>query len=144
MEFDYLVTIVTKQEIDGEKEVLEVITHASFEGDCDDYVISYNEQEEDGAQSRTTLHVQHGEKITVSRKGEITTHMEIEKGKRNLSHHVTPYGSFSMGIRALKIETDMSEKGGKLNFAYMTDIEMNNVGVIEFDIELKQKAKSNI
>lgn len=144
MKFDYLVSVVTKQEIDGEKETLEVITHACYEGTSDDYTISYNEQEEDGSQSQTTLHVQQGEKITVSRKGEITTHMEIEKGKRNISHHITPYGSFSMGIRALKIETDISEKGGKLNFAYATDIEMNNVGVIEFNIELRQKAKSKV
>lgn len=139
MKEDYLVTIVTKQEVEGEKDVLEVTTHADLQGEGDDYIISYSEAEDDGGESRTKLHVEKGNSVTVTREGSINTYMVIEKNVRNISHHLTPYGSFSMGVSALSIESDITRKGGKLNFRYATDIEMNPLGVIEFDITLTQK-----
>ncbi len=139
MKEDYLVTIVTKQEVEGEKDVLEVTTHADLQGEGDDYIISYSETEDDGGESRTKLHVEKGKSVTVTREGSINTYMVIEKDARNISHHLTPYGSFSMGVSALSIKSDITRKGGKLNFRYATDIEMNPLGIIEFDITLKQK-----
>lgn len=141
MKEDYLVTIVTKQEIEGEKDVLEVTTHAELLGDGDDYTISYAEQEADGSESRTKLHCLNGKCITVTREGAINTYMIIEKDVRHISHHVTPYGSFSMGVCAADINSDITEKGGKLNFRYSTDIEMSPLGVIEFDITLTKKSQ---
>lgn len=141
MKEDYLVTIVTKQEIEGEKDVLEVTTHADLQGDGDDYIISYTEEEEDCSESKTKLHVEKGNCITVTREGAINTYMIVEKNARHISHHVTPYGSFSMGVSAIDIKSDITRKGGKLNFKYATDIEMNPLGVIEFDITLTQKSQ---
>ncbi len=142
MKEDYLITIVTVQEIEGEKDVLEVTTHASLKGEGDDYEISYTEQEDDGSESRTTLKVEKGRTVTVTREGAINTYMIVENGARHISHHVTPYGSFSMGISAREIASDISRKGGKLKFRYATDIEMNPLGVIEFDITLTEKGNS--
>ena len=101
MKEDYLITIVTRQEVEGEKDVLEVTTHADLQGEGDDYVISYSETEDDGGESRTKLHVEKGSTVTVTREGSINTYMVIEKDVRNVSHHLTPYGSFSMGVSAL-------------------------------------------
>ncbi len=139
MKEDYLITIVTRQEVEGEKDVLEVTTHADLQGEGDDYVISYSETEDDGGESRTTLHVEKGSTVTVTREGSINTYMVIEKDARNISHHLTPYGSFSMGVSALSIKSDITREGGTLSFRYATDIEMNPLGVIEFDITLTQK-----
>lgn len=136
MEKEFLISVLTKQEIEGEKEELEVMTKASFEGGKDDYTISYTEEEDDGSKSKTTLHVEKERTITVNREGSISTHMIIEKGVRHLSHHVTPYGAFSMGVAGAEIESDISEKGGFLRFRYMTDLEMSPLGEIEFDITL--------
>ena len=62
--------------------------------------------------------------------------MILRKGTRSLSHHVTPYGAFSMGIEATVIESEMNENGGILRFSYLTDVEMKPLGEIEFDITL--------
>ncbi len=138
MKEDYLVTIVTRQEIDGERELLEVTTHGHLEGEGDSYILIYTEQEEDGTESTTKLQVEKGT-VTVNREGSIATYMVIEKEVRNLSHHVTPYGSFSMGVCGAEIKSDMTEEGGKLRFSYATDIERNPLGIIEFDITVKRK-----
>ena len=136
MEKEFLISVLTKQEIEGEKEELEVMTKASLTLNGNDYVISYTEEEEDGSQSVTTLVVENGNQITVNREGIISTHMILRKGTRSLSHHVTPYGAFSMGIEATVIESEMKENGGILRFSYLTDVEMKPLGEIEFDITL--------
>lgn len=136
MEKVFLISVLTRQEIEGEKEELEIMTRATLKGEKNDYTIIYKEQEEDGSESETTLRVEDESRITVSREGTISTHLTLKKDVRTLSHHVTPYGAFSMGILCVNVESDMTENGGGLRFRYMTDIEMNPLGEIEFDITL--------
>ena len=135
MKKEFLISVLTKQVIEGEKEELEIMTKAFLDYNGDSYVINYTEEEDDGSKSETTLQVEK-DKITVSREGAISTHMVIQKGVRTLSHHVTPYGAFSMGVAAVEIDSDIKENGGVLRFRYMTDLENAPLGEIEFDITL--------
>ena len=135
MKKEFLISVLTKQVIEGEKEELEIMTKAFLDFNGDSYVINYTEEEDDGSKSETTLQVEK-DKITVSREGAISTHMVIQKGVRTLSHHVTPYGAFSMGVAAVEIDSDIKENGGVLRFRYMTDLENAPLGEIEFDITL--------
>lgn len=140
MEMNYIITIDTKQKIDGDEENLQVITHASFSGDKDDYTIIYKEESPENGESKTELRCEKGEKITVLRFGEgMTTNLILEKGIRHASCHATPYGTFSMGVVALEIDSDMDEKGGSLHFMYATDIENAPLGEITFDFTLTPK-----
>ncbi len=140
MQMDYIVSIDTKQKIDGDEESLQVITHASFSGDRDDYTIIYTEQSAEGGESTTELRCESGEKITVVRSGdEMTTQLILEKGRRHISCHTTPFGTFSMGITATEIDSDIDSNGGTLHFRYSTDIENNPLGEIVFDFILKPK-----
>lgn len=139
MKEDYLVTIVTRQEIEGEKDLLEVTTHGHLEGEDESYILTYTEQEEDGTESTTRLQVQKDKSVTVNREGSISTYMVIERETRSLSHHVTPYGSFSMGVCGKELESNMTAVGGTLRFSYATDIENRPLGTIEFDITVKKK-----
>ena len=140
MKEDYLVTVVTRQEIEGERDLLEVTTHGHLEDEKDSYTLIYTEQEEDGSESTTKLQV-NSSSVTVNREGSIATYMIIEKDVRNLSHHVTPYGSFSMGVCGKEIISEMTDEGANLRFSYATDIENNPLGFIEFDITARKKSK---
>ncbi len=140
MQMDYIVSIDTKQKIDGDEENLQVITHACFSGSRDNYTIVYSEQNSDGGESTTELRCEKGEKISVVRSGdEMSTQLVLEKGRRHISCHSTPFGTFSMGITAIEIDSDIDEKGGTLHFRYATDIENNPLGEIVFDFRLKPK-----
>lgn len=141
MEMNYLVTIDTKQKIDGDEENLRVITHASLEGDRDDYTLVYTEQSRENGESKTEIRFEKGEKVSVVRFGDgMTTNLILEKGIRHISCHTTPYGAFSMGITAIEIDSDINAEGGTLHFKYASDIENNPLGEITFDftVELKQ------
>lgn len=139
MKEDYLITIVTNQEIEGEYDRLEVTTNGHLEGDSENYTLIYTEQEEDGTRCTTKLQIEKGSSVTVNREGSIATYMIIENGIRHLSHHATPYGSFSMGVRGKEVMSDMTAEGGMLRFRYETDVEKGYLGTIEFEITVKRK-----
>lgn len=139
MEQDFLIKVVTVQVVEGEKDELEITTSATLEGDTDDYTIRYKELDSEDNESVTTLHVENGNCINVSRDGEISTHMIIEMGVRNISHHITPYGTFSLGINAISIDSRVTRQGGTLDFKYTTDLEMSVMSEIEFHITLTKK-----
>ena len=140
MQMNYLVTIDTKQKIDGDEENLRVITHADLSGDKDDYTLVYTEQSRENGESKTEIRCEKGERITVVRFGEgMTTNLVLEKGIRHISCHVTPYGSFSMGITAIEIDSCMDKDGGTLHFKYASDIENNPLGEITFDFAVTPK-----
>lgn len=139
VEENYLMTMVTNQLIDGEKEVIELTSLADFVGDADDYYISYNDDDGELKGCKTTLHVENGSIITINRQGAYHSHIVIEKNSRHVSHHATPYGSFSMGVSALEIDSKMTSEGGKLSFKYSTDMDMRPVGEIEFNITIKER-----
>lgn len=139
MEMNYIITIDTKQKIDGDEENLQVITHAFFSGDKDSYTIIYTEQSQENGESKTELRYDNGV-VTVVRAAEgMTTNIILEKGIRHASCHATPFGTFSMGIVALEISSDIDENGGKLFFRYTTDIENSPLGEITFDFTLTPK-----
>lgn len=139
MKEDYLMTMITHQDVEGEKEVIEMTTVADFRGDADDYYISYTDDDGELKGCKTTLHVQKGNCITIMREGSYDSHIIVEKNARHLSHHSTPYGSFSLGVSALDIDSNMTDFGGKLNFRYATDIDLHPMGEIEFDITIEQR-----
>ena len=139
MEMNYIITIDTKQKIDGDEENLQVITHASLSGNKDSYTIIYTEQSQENGESKTELRYDNGV-VTVLRSAEgMTTNIILEKGIRHASCHATPFGTFSMGIVALEISSDIDENGGKLFFRYTTDIENSPLGEITFDFTLTPK-----
>lgn len=136
---DYLMTMITHQDVEGEKEVIEMTAVAEFKGSANDYYISYSDDDGELKGCKTTLHVENGSLITIRREGAYDSHMVIEKNVRHVSHHNTPYGSFSMGFSAAEVESQMTKEGGKLNFKYSTDIDMRPVGEIEFEITIAQR-----
>lgn len=137
---NYLMTMVTHQLVEGEKEVIEMTTVADFKGTENDYYITYSDDDGELKGCTTTLHVEDGRLITICREGGYDSHIIVEKNSRHVSHHQTPYGSFAMGVSALDIESNMTENGGSLNFKYCTDMDLHPMGEIEFDITITPRS----
>lgn len=139
MKENYLMTMITHQFIDGEKEVIEMTSLADFEGDADDYSITYCDEDGDLKGCKTTLHVEKGSIVTIRREGDYNSHIIVEKNSRHVSHHATPYGTFTMGVSALDVDSKMTKEGGRLSFRYSTDMDMRPVGEIQFDITIRER-----
>ncbi|MGN1442842.1 MAG: DUF1934 domain-containing protein [Acutalibacteraceae bacterium] len=132
-------TLVSRQNIEGEREEIEMTALADFEGSEDDYFIIYTDEEGDLAGCVTTLHVENGNRITMTREGDYGSHMIIEKNVRHVSQNVTPYGMLAFGISALEVDSRVKDGNGTLRFKYSTDVDMRPLGEIEFQITLRQR-----
>ena len=111
----------------GEKEEgVELMTRGEFTLRGSSYYITYKETETTGYEGcTTTLKIAaDGSRVAMLRFGKnggAGTQLLIEKGRRNLCHYETGYGSLTLGVTADEILCDLTEKGGTVRFAYLLD-----------------------
>ena len=111
---------------DEKEEFVELMTRGQFVRKGSSYYITYQETEATGyAGCTTTLKIAaDGSRVAMLRFGKnggASTQLLIEKGRRNLCHYETGYGSLTLGVTADEILCDLTEKGGTVRFAYLLD-----------------------
>lgn len=141
MSEDYIITLVSRQTVEGETSRVEMTALADFQGSEDDYRIRYTDEDGDLKGCVTTLHVENGRCITMSRDGDYGSHMMIEKGVRHVSQNGTPYGTFSLGVHATEMVSAVKDGSGTLHFRYLTDLDLCPLGDVEFDITICPRKK---
>lgn len=137
---DYLIKVCSLNDVDGDETKEEIITHASLSGNKDDYTITYTEDVE-GLIAETVIRVIGGECVTVRRIAEMQTDMVIEVGRKHISEHRLPFGSFQLEVIGRKISSVFDETCTELSFAYTTYQDNMPVGKAEFNITLKKKRR---
>lgn len=121
MKKEVVIKIVDRHEMDGDTDGLETTLLGTFEGDKDSYVLSYTENGElEGC--KVTLRVENGDCVTMTRSGLFETELIIQRGKRHSCSYSTPAGNLLLGVFAQRVESDMSEAGGTLEFDYTLDL----------------------
>ena len=65
--------------------------------------------------------------------------MVIEPGEKHHCVYGTLFGNFEVGVEALKINTELDEKGGRLFFSYVVDVNSSLLGTFEVDIQIKSR-----
>ena len=131
---DYIIRIKSRieQRLDEpaaeeeKEEFVELMTRGQFVQKGGSYYITYKETETTGYEGcTTTLKIAaDGSRVAMLRFGKgggAGTQLLIEKGKRNLCHYETGYGSVSLGVAADVIEHRLDENGGELKFSYTLD-----------------------
>ena len=108
------------------EEFVELMTRGQFVQKGGSYYITYKETETTGYEGcTTTLKIAaDGSRVAMLRFGKgggAGTQLLIEKGKRNLCHYETGYGSMTLGVTADEIECGLTEKGGTAKFGYLLD-----------------------
>ena len=109
-----------------ETDKIELMTYGSFLKKAGSYYISYKETETIGfAGCTTTIKIAaDGSRVAMLRFGKgggAGTQLLIEKGRRNLCHYETGFGSMTLGVTADEIDCQLTEKGGTARFAYLLD-----------------------
>lgn len=129
-----IVKIIDRHIQDGEELSCELTTSGEFEITENGCKIVYNETDEELANCVTALEVEGSKKISMTRSGKYNTEMVIEKDRRHSCYYSTPYGELLMGIYAQKIENNVSENGGTLDFSYTIDF--NNTPASENELSV--------
>ena len=140
MENNYIITVVGKQTVDGESDKIEVITEGDIRETGDKLVITYPEYPEDDPQKKTDTTVTlDGGILSIERKGEMSSHLILEQGKRHECLYQTPMGQMFIGIFTNSIAADIGENGGEITAAYQLDFNRVVVSYNEFYISVKAK-----
>ncbi|MGN1122989.1 MAG: DUF1934 domain-containing protein [Eubacterium sp.] len=134
-----LLEIVGTQRIDSQKDKTELTTVGSIEFLDDAYIVRYTEEQEPPlAPIEVTVTVSKDEKsVEMTRTGPFSSHLVIEKSKRNLCSYGTQYGDILMGIAGHNIETQISSNEGKFCFSY--DIDINGALASKNEVSMTYK-----
>ena len=134
MKEDYIIRIKSRIEqrmdetaaAEENEEFVELMTRGSFVLKGGSYYITYKETETTGYEGCTTTLKIAADSSRVAmlrfgKSGGAGTQLMIEKGKRNLCHYETGFGSMTLGVTADEIVNELTEKGGTVRFAYLLD-----------------------
>ena len=140
MEDNYLITVVGTQTIDGESDSIEVITTGDLHIEDGGLTISYPEfsQEDPNIRTDTTITME-GSRLTIERRGEMSSRLILEEGVRHQCVYDTPMGSMMIGIFTDSIRADVNEDGGEIRASYQLDFNHNAVSYNQFHVTLRLK-----
>lgn len=130
--------LVSSQSDGDKKESTELLSRAIYEKTISGYKLTYDESEATGYEgSTTTIELFEGKKVVMSRTGSVSSNLIVELGTKHHCVYGTPYGDFMVGVNAKSIDSELDEKGGKLDFKYVIDVNSSYVGDFDVYIEVK-------
>lgn len=111
------ITIRSIQHFDGlEPERVEQTAQGCLEETERGFTLTYLEGEESGlGGTRTTLEVE-GDRVTLTRAGEVSSRMVFEAGMSHTSDYATPYGVLPLEVHTHSLRTDLAQ--GEIEIDY--------------------------
>lgn len=136
-----LLRVLGTQQIDMQRDRMELTTVAGLEEADDCYILCYKEeQEQPAAPVDVCVKIQKDEScVEMTRGGAYASCLIIEKSKRNMCRYGTEYGDILMGISGRTIETEFDGESGEFTFGY--DIDIN--GALASKNEVKMSFRKN-
>ena len=146
MQENYLISIVSLQRVDGEKNEIKLTTLGSYISKGDSRFIVYREYNaENSSGARTSiLKIENSNKVTLMRNGVENTRLILEKGKRHLCQYDTGYGNLMVGIYTNDVACKLDGSGGTLEINYTLDINANLASINELYITIKEAANKDV
>lgn len=141
MEKEYIISIVGIQEIDGEKDKIEVMTTGEYIEKNGHRYIKYKEYDNDNPSivTDTVVKVESDKKVTIIRYGNHPSRLILEKDVRHQCHYSTIMGDLMMGVYTSKIDHSLTDNGGEIKVKYQLDFFADLVSSNEFHITVKEK-----
>ncbi len=136
---NYLIKIVGKQEVEGETDVIEVETTASYEQKDGVKYISYTEyiEDEDGQSEKETLvKIDSDTLVTIIRTGEFQSQLMLELDRQHQCYYSTPFGEMLIKVYTGAMEIELDEDGGHVRVQYSLNFNSDFGSENEFLIEL--------
>ena len=142
MKDNFLINITGIQEIDGEKDKVEIITSGTFLSRDGKFLIKYKEHDPDNPEIcfDNTVLVSGSSSVTVIRNFQGESRLLLEKGRRHQCIYSTIAGDLSVGVYTDFISTELDpHTGGKLSLKYSLDFNAGLVSNNELHITITKK-----
>ncbi len=142
MKKDVLISIKGISNVDGEEDVMELMTVGNLFVKDGKQIITYKESEATGFEGTTTmLELTGNSSVILKRRGASRSELIIEKGRRHLCHYDTGAGDIMIGVFSDSITNTLGETGGDVSFKYSLDINSSLASENEVYINVKECQK---
>lgn len=143
MKDDYIISIIGTQMIGGDTDKIELLTTGEYEEKDSEKIIRYIEYADDDPSLKTDTEVaiKNSALLTITRKGELSSQLILEKGRRHQCHYRTAVGDMMIGVFTSAFSDTLSPLGGELKASYTLDFFGDAVSENEFYIKLKPNTK---
>ena len=135
-----IINIKGKQKYADSKDwdITEFTTEGILEQTLGGYRIVYDESEMIGAKDvKSEILIEDSTKAVISRSGDISSRMTIEKSKRHSCFYSTPEGDFTIGIFGQKVRTDIKGIKGEIYMSYTIDVNSSLISENKMEIKIK-------
>lgn len=140
MDDRYIINVLGTQTVDGETDSIEVITSGDYRREDGRVIITYPEYSQEDPNTHTDTTVTYdGAKLTIERRGEMSSRLMLEKGRRHRCLYETPVGQMMIGIFTDSITADLGDGGGSIRASYQLDFNNSAVSYNEFNITVREK-----
>ena len=140
MENKFLITVIGIQEIDGEKDKIEVITTGDIKEKDGKKYISYTEYDNENPNIKVNTVVEADENcVTITRTGDVSSRMILEKDIRHSCQYTNSLGDMMIGVFTDCITDSLTLAGGELFVSYQLDFNCDFVSNNELHIIVKEK-----
>lgn len=135
-----LIKVKGMQGIDGDGDVIELVTEGILKRFENDYIITYSEQQTvEGSKTKTQLTLQYNGTVILERRGELNSRMIITEGERNSCIYAIPQGSLMLGIYGKEVKFDMTELGGFIKMVYTVDVNLETLSENTVEILVEER-----
>lgn len=135
-----IINIKGKQKYADSKDwdITEFTTEGILEQTLGGYRIVYDESEMIGAKDvKSEILIEDSTKAVISRSGDISSRMTIEKSKRHSCFYSTPEGDFTIGIFGETVRTDIKGIKGEIYMSYTIDVNSSLISENKMEIKIK-------
>ncbi len=140
MKNEVLLTIRGQQTYaEQEPEVVELVTDGTLEAVENGWKLTYEESDLTGLKGVTTSFLVEPGKITLSRKGPLSSQMVFQEGVLHESLYQMEFGALMITVCANRVSYDIGEAGGTIDLTYAIEIEQSAAGCIEYHLDIKTK-----
>ena len=142
MNKDVLVSINGTQVLDGDEDLVEVITHGKYYFENEKHYITYEEVFEEYSEPIKNIIKISGDTVEVTKKGAMSTKMIFEKNKKNISYYETEVGSLMLSFNAKNIHINSKEDKIYVKIEYA--LEMNNEHISDCVLTMNIESKETV
>ncbi len=134
-----LISISGTQQFTGDQpQTIQLVTQGSYCYEPGYMQISYVETQMTGIEGVvTSFTIEEGEKVTLSRVGQVDSTMVFRLGQKDESLYDAGFGCLLIGVTATEMTVLLNEHGGVFDLEYTIEIEHTTCGTNTYHIEVK-------
>ncbi len=135
---DVLISISGSQSSESDQDEIEMVKTVNYFFNEGKNYILYEEIADKGDVIKNTIKVTK-DSMEMIKRGSASLHMVFQKGKKNVSCYITPFGELMVGVCTSEIQIEEGEDLLKIQVVYSLEINGEHISNCNITVEVKPK-----